>query len=290
MPERINLVKFAGMKTTASIVTHMTPPAQLEIALSCLRREEISRVYVVDNSPDESLRTVSESNGALYLHVENRGFGAGHNVAIRKAMAEGSSYHLVLNADVWWQDDVVSPLLSFMEANPDVGMSAPRIVYPDRTLQYSCRLLPTPADLLAKRFLPEWLTRKRMRRYLLADADHKKIMNPSYLTGCFLLFRIEALKSEGLFDERFFMYPEDIDITRRIHSRWKTIYYPRVEVVHAHEAASRTNRRMLRIHIANMIRYFNKWGWFFDSRRKESNRLLLDTMPRSAGDPERGRG
>lgn len=290
MPERINLVKFAGMKTTASIVTHMTPPAQLEIALSCLRREEISRVYVVDNSPDESLRTVSESNGALYLHVENRGFGAGHNVAIRKAMAEGSSYHLVLNADVWWQDDVVSPLLSFMEANPDVGMSAPRIVYPDGTLQYSCRLLPAPADLLAKRFLPEWLTRKRMRRYLLADADHKKIMNPSYLTGCFLLFRIEALKSEGLFDERFFMYPEDIDITRRIHTRWKTIYYPRVEVVHAHEAASRTNRRMLRIHIANMIRYFNKWGWFFDSRRKESNRLLLDTMPRSTGTPEKGRG
>lgn len=278
------------MKTTASIVTHKTPHRQLEKCLACLEKSSVDHVYIVDNSPDESLRAISEAFGAEYLHVENHGFGTGHNIAIRKAIEKGADYHAVLNADVWWSEDVFGILTAYMEANPDVGMSAPRILYPDGMLQYSCRLLPTPFDLIAKRFFPERVVRKRLRRYLLTEADHKKILNPSYLTGCFLLFRIKALEKEGLFDERFFMYPEDIDITRRIHEHWKTIYYPYAKVTHAHEAASYRKGKFLRIHIINMIRYFNKWGWFFDCKRKTANKRMIREMEKSGHNPETGRG
>ena len=103
-------------------------------------------------------------------------------------------------------------------------------------------------------------------------------MNVPYLSGCFMFFRISALQDIGLFDERFFMYPEDIDITRRMHEKYLTIFFPEVSIVHAHAAASKTNKRMLKIHIFNMIKYFNKWGWLFDLNRRNINKRVLEEL------------
>lgn len=82
----------------------------------------------------------------------------------------------------------------------------------------------------------------------------------------------------GLFDERFFMYPEDIDITRRMHRWYRTMFVPSVTIVHAHRAASYKNKKMLKIHMVNMIKYFNKWGWIVDKERSAWNRKLLDEL------------
>lgn len=76
----------------------------------------------------------------------------------------------------------------------------------------------------------------------------------------------------------FFMYPEDIDITRRMHEKYLTIFFPEVSIVHAHAAASKTNKRMLKIHIFNMIKYFNKWGWLFDLKRRNINKRVLEEL------------
>lgn len=278
-----------------SIVVHKTPASQLLNAVRCvLRSPAVGRVDIVDNSPDNNLQgelqgLLGEENRVRYRHVENRGFGAGHNISIRESLADGADYHLVMNADVDWQGDVLSPIVDFIDKHPDVGLLSPKIRYPDGMLQYACRMLPTPFDLFAKRFLPSWLTRKRMRRYLLADIDHDKEFEVPYLLGSFLFFRSQALKDVGLFDERFFMYPEDIDISRRIHRNWKTLYWPGVEIVHHHAAASRRNMQMLRVHFSNMICYFNKWGWLFDRERRRFNRRLLATAPRTSTPPP-GRG
>jgi len=78
-----------------------------------------------------------------------------------------------------------------------------------------------------------------------------------------------------MFDERFFMYPEDIDLTRRIHRKYRTVFYPEVSVVHQHAQGSYSNVKLLFIHIRNMVRYFNKWGWFFDKERREINNEIL---------------
>lgn len=71
------------------------------------------------------------------------------------------------------------------------------------------------------------------------------------------------------------MYPEDIDLTRRIHEHYLTIFYPEATITHVYGVASRKSLRMFMIHTINMIRYFNKWGWIFDSKRRFYNQRLL---------------
>lgn len=273
-----NTSETTDSQFSVSIVVHRTPYNQLQRAVESILRGHVFKIFIIDNSPDNSLARITQLSGKIeYRHVENKGFGAGHNIALREVAAlEG--YHLVMNADVCWDGDAITPLISFMEGNLDAGMVMPKVMYPDGDLQYTCRMLPTPLDLFAKRFLPPSLTKKRMERYLLASHNHDMPINCPYLLGSFLLFRNKALQECGLFDERFFMYPEDIDITRRIHEKWKTVYWPGVSIIHEHAAASRKSRRMLWIHISNMIKYFNKWGWFFDKKRRRFNSRLLKNI------------
>lgn len=264
---------------TASVVVHNTPQKVFLKTVDCLLKSEIDRIFIIDNSPSgeykNSLPTVDR---IIYLKTENKGYGAANNIAITRAKIMGSEMHLVLNPDVYWTGNVIISLVKEMEANPDIGLIAPKLLYPDGSLQFSCRMLPTPADLFAKRFLPARSSKKKMKRYLLKDYNHDISINCPYLTGAFLLFRMEALKECGMFDTKFFLYPEDIDITRRIHEKYKTVYYPEVTVFHDHAQASKKNLRMFFIHLANMIKYFNKWGWRNDALRKEFNDRLYGQL------------
>lgn len=263
-----------------SIVVHNTPEQQLEKAINCLQDSGVDKIFIIDNSGHQRLKEVSDKfNKTEYLKVENRGFGAGHNIALKKSIEQQADYHLVMNADVYWKGNIIQSIFQYMEENPDVGLISPKTYYPTGELQYTCRMLPTPQDLFLKRFLPSIVTKKRMRNYLLKDLDHNKEINCPYLLGSFMFFRITALKEIGLFDERFFMYPEDIDITRRMHEKYKTIYWPGVSIIHEHQQASKKNLKMFWIHSINMIKYFNKWGWMKDSKRKVyNNKLLIDNF------------
>lgn len=262
-----------------SIVVHNAPESQLRSVLKCVFNCRIDRAFVIDNGDVHNLKKIcNEYPRVEYMHVENRGYGAAHNIALRKSIVDGIKYHLVMNPDVVWSGDIITPIIDFMDKHPNVGLLSPQVFYPDGTLQYSCRRLPSPVDVFSKRFMPSFLTNRLMSRYLLEKIDHNKIINCPYLLGSFLFFRIDALKDVGLFDERFFMYPEDIDITRRIHRSWETVYWPKVSIIHDHNAESRRNLKMLFIHIKNMIKYFNKWGWFFDRERKEFNDRMTKSL------------
>ena len=94
----------------------------------------------------------------------------------------------------------------------------------------------------------------------MRDTGYNQIMDVPYLSGSFMLLRTSALKEVGLFDERFFMYPEDIDLTRRIGAKYRTIFYPEVSVIHHHEKASYKSVKLLIIHVWNIMKYFWKWG------------------------------
>lgn len=268
---------------SASIVVYNSPLPQLKRAVECILRAHPDKVWIVFNgSDDDYFRKMKEEIGTLHASIAvermgNRGFGAGHNLAIRKALEQGSDYHLVANADLWWEGDVITPMLRRLESDPQTGLIAPRTLYPDGSLQYTCRMLPSPAQLLLRRFLPRFFKRQD-DRYLLKDLNHSAPINAPYLLGCFMLFRSDALRKEGIFDERFFMYPEDIDITRRLHRRWFTLYWPEVTIIHEHARESRKNMRMLRIHAQNMARYFNKYGWLRDPERKAFNKALRHSV------------
>ncbi len=262
----------------ASIVLYGHSVAEIEPLICSLRQSRlVNEVYLIDNSPVRNDEFMSVQ--AVYIfNDKNIGYGAAHNLAIRQTIAQNIPYHLVINPDIEFDGKLLGELIGFMDENSDIGQLMPRVLYPDGGIQYLCKLLPKPTDLIFRRFLPRNWTRKSNERFELRKSGYDRIMEVPYLSGCFMLLRTEALKVVGLFDERFFMYPEDIDLTRRMHRSYKTIFYPGVSIVHHHAQASYQNVRLLGVHILNLIRYFNKWGWFFDKERKKVNRDTLEKL------------
>lgn len=264
---------------TISIVTYKTSVEELGMCLSSLTSSLVSTIYIVDNSNQRYISEFcSKYDNVEYIGSANVGYGAGHNQALRRALNTNAKYHLVLNSDVYFDPMVLNKLVEYMDAHTDVAQVQPNVVYPNGDMQYTCRLLPTPANLIFRRFLPKSMVEKMNERYMLKFNDHTKPMNIPYHQGSFMFFRLSCFEKVGLFDERFFMYPEDIDITRRMHKYYRTMFWPEVTIVHAHRAASYKSKKMLKIHMQNMIKYFNKWGWIFDKERKDWNKALLNEL------------
>lgn len=237
----------------------------------------ISDIFLIDNSP--SPNADFEKLPVTYIFTgKNLGYGAGHNVAIRETLKKNVPYHLVVNPDVAFEPEILKKIVDFMDKNTNIGLLMPKVFYPDGEIQYLCKLLPTPFDLIFRRFLPKSWTRKRTEKFEMRASGYDKVMDVPYLSGCFMFFRTEALREVGLFDERFFLYPEDIDITRRMRRKFRTVYYPEVSIIHQHAHSSYENFHMLWIHMFNMIKYFNKWGWFCDKERKVVNQEIMKQL------------
>jgi len=263
---------------SASIVAYKNSPDILSQAIgSFLENTNNSQLFVIDNSPSDDLRCLMNHPRITYIfNNRNVGFGAGHNISIRQILGQ-SKYHIVLNPDVYFDKNVIERLYNYMEGNPCVGQVMPKVVYPDGRLQHLCKLLPTPKTLFVRRFLNflKTPTKKENYHYELHVSGYNKIIDVPFLSGCFMFLRTNALEKSGLFDERFFLYTEDADLTRRIHKYYRTVYFPEVTVYHHHARKSYTNSWLLILHIQSAIRYFNKWGWFVDHEREIINQKTL---------------
>jgi len=214
-----------------------------------------------------------------YIFIgKNIGYGAAHNIAVRQTIEQNTPYHLVINPDISFNPNILATIEQFMDANHNIAHLMPKVYYPNGETQYLCKLIPTPFDLLFRRFLPESWTKKHTAKFELRVSGYDKLMDVPYLSGCFMFLRTEALKEVGLFDERFFMYPEDIDLTRRLTKKHRTVFFPNVSIIHHHAQSSYVNLKMLYIHITNMAKYFNKWGWIFDKERKIINKKTLEQL------------
>jgi hypothetical protein len=273
------------LRTTASVVLYNTPESLLNRLLGCVREASIcQQVYLIDNSPLPADLPAFHLPEVTYIRSNrNLGYGAGHNIALRKAM-EISDFHFVLNPDVYFVPGELMKMLQRMEQDLRIGQLMPKVTYPDGSIQYLCKLIPTPFDLIFRRFLPgpfKPLARKKLEHFELRFTGYDREMDVPFLSGCFMLFRMSSLRDIGLFDERFFMYSEDIDITRRMHTVHRTLYFPGSMIVHDHARASYSNGRMLWVHITNLIKYFNKWGWIFDKGRRRLNQATLTRLARS---------
>jgi len=262
----------------------------LPLVEELLRVKNLRKIYLLDNtepsySPKDGLtaQAVLQQRGLTAQAVsrklrymptgENMGYGRAHNIALRESAYYRTDLHLVMNSDIRVKAEDIDAMHDWMLMHPEVGQLMPKVLNPDGTQQYLAKRLPAPIDVFGRRFLPAWMIARRNRRYELRDMDLEKPVNAPYLSGCFMLLRTKAAVEAGLFDERYFMYPEDMDLTRTIHRNYLTLYYPAWTIVHAHARSSYKNKHMLRVHIRNMCLYFNKWGWLFDRERKLFNRL-----------------
>ncbi len=266
----------------ASIVLYHNKKEQLTKAINSFLNTDLKvKLYLVDNSSNDELKVLSEMDSRVeyIFNNANLGYGSAHNIVMRKSIEDGVSYHLVLNPDIYFSSGVLERLFEYMELNRDVGNIIPQVRYPDGEIQYLCKLLPTPTDLILRRFIPSksW-KEKRNEKYELRWTGYDKIMNVPSLSGCFMFLRCEVLKNVGLFDEHIFMYLEDTDLNRRIHSKYKTIFYPEVEIVHEYAKESYKSKKLLKYHIQSAIYYFNKYGWIFDQEREDLNQKALSKI------------
>jgi GT2 family glycosyltransferase len=266
-------------KLSASIVIYKSNRELLSHAInSFLASAPGADLYLIDNSPTDAARSLAVAPNIRYIfNGANLGFGAAHNLALKAVLANNSQYHVILNPDVYFSPDVIGKLWRFMESDPEIGLVAPKVLYPDGRLQHVCRLLPSPLTLIRRRLLHRFkgIYQKLNHDYEMHFTGYNRVMDVPFLSGCFMFLRVEALRTTGLFDERIFLYTEDIDLTRRLHRRYRTVFNPDVTIYHHHVRRSYKSLTTFLHHAGSAVTYFNKWGWFTDLEREEINRNVI---------------
>jgi hypothetical protein len=251
----------------ATIVTYRSNPDDVAAAVESFRQAALNGyIQIVDNaSPGNYAASLAKTVDAPVLNSgANRGFGFGHNFGLRHAPP--SRYYLVLNPDVVIHRGTLESLVEFLDANREVGLVSPRVLGPDGAQQWLNKRDPTVFDLAVRRFLPGafrhigWI-RHRMNRYVMRDRGYHDVVAVPYVTGCFMLFRTEMLRLAGPFDERFFLYLEDADITRRLRAFARAVYYPHAAITHKWSRGSHRSLKLTWVTMQSAVRYFNKWGW-----------------------------
>jgi GT2 family glycosyltransferase len=272
-------VDVADEKINVSIVLYNNDFAKIEALVESLNQnKKINKIFLIDNS--KHIEKKFEKLPVCYIfNNQNIGYGRGHNIALNQTLERYDiPYHLVMNADISFNPKILDEIIMYMSNNQDVGSLMPKIFYPNGKIQYLCRLLPAPIDLIVRRFLPSALMKKRVRRLELRNTEYNQILNVPHISGCFMLLRVNVLRSIGLFDDRYFLYLEDVDLTRRILTKARTIFYHQVSIIHEHRQGSYNSIRLLFVHIFSAIKYFNKWGWLFDKDRKKINEQTINQL------------
>ncbi|MFV5698710.1 glycosyltransferase [Flavobacterium sp. ZT3R17] len=267
-----------NIKITSCIVLYRNDITMLQNAIkSILKTGRMDKLFLLDNSPTDELKILATDSRIEYIHnPANPGFGASHNLAIQKAMTLDSKYHFIVNPDIYFEGDVVTPMVDYMANDITIGMMMPQILNEDGTIQNLPKLLPNPFSILKRKIKkPVRAYQKFINEYELRKVPKDIIYNAPVLSGCFTLLNLDAIKKVGMYDDSFFMYFEDWDLSRRMHQQYKTIYFPKVSVVHEYESGANINKKLFKIFVNSAITYFNKWGWFFDSERKKVNMEAL---------------
>lgn len=224
-------------------------------------------ILVVDNhSEDESIGFIRAQLSALpnVRIIEQRGnlgYGRGNNAGAAFARGE---YILILNPDNVLPPDGAEKLLTALKDDPNAGAIGPALVYPDGSIRPSARRFPSPRDLFQKRMFPiTWHAAYEEERQRL---DSAPAVDVDWLVGACLLMRNDLYKELGGFDERFFLFFEDIDLCRRIHARGKKVIYlsslkvlDRKGRLSGSSILSLITRRTTRIHLGSAVKYFWKW-------------------------------
>ncbi len=217
-------------------------------------------LYVIDNnSTDETVRLVKKHLNAHVTLIENKenlGFGKAHNLIIDGLT---SKYHLIINPDITMSDNVAARMAQYMDGHADIGILTPKVKFPDGTLQVLPKKNPRFMYLVARRVSLSALQKYR-RAYEMLEKGADSAFDIEFCTGAFMFVRTALLKKAGGFDDRYFMYFEDADLTREIRQFARAEYNPAFEVFHEWERAGSKSLKFFLIQIHSMIKYMIKWN------------------------------
>jgi GT2 family glycosyltransferase len=199
-------------------------------------------VFVVDNNSNDASQEMLKNDFPwvkLIANDRNRGFSAANNQALK--IAQGR-YALLLNPDTRLIDNSFKALVDFMDRYPQINSVAPQLVFPDGSLQRSCRHFPSLfIDLIESMYLNEMFPKSGFfNRYKMGDWDHSCLRPVDQPFGACLLFRRQDLLRLDFMDESFFMYYDEVDLCYRLKKSGGSIYYlPQVKVIHAANQSSK---------------------------------------------------
>ena len=225
-------------------------------------------IFVRDNGSRDGTPTLlaayAQRDKRIHLlgRADNIGFGRGHNEILR---SNAGSVHIICNPDIVVGQDFIDRSLAFLADYPDVGLMSPRMIDSGGNLQHSNRRHPTVLDLALRRFAPRALQSafaRRMERYEMADVGYQSIYDVPFCSGALMVCRRQALFDVGGFDDRYFLYFEDADLSRMMQQAgWRTVFNPAVEVTHGWQRGGHRSLRLAGVMTASAFRYFAKWGW-----------------------------
>ena len=223
------------------------------------------QTIVVDNASDDGSAEMVASD---YPYVEltdndkNIGYAAANNQALRAARAR---YKLLLNPDVTVKPGALPALLEFVQQHPSAAAVAPRLVYTDGRLQYSCRRFPTPDIILWEVFgLSRIAPRSRIfGKYRMPWWDYVETRQIAPPMASALLLNGDALDQIGPFDEDFPIFFNDVDLCYRLkQAGWEIWFTPAAEMIHEHGAStSQVKRQMIAESHRSFLRFYRKHYW-----------------------------
>lgn len=249
-------------KISICIVTYNNENNILSV-LSCIYKYSknfIIETFVVDsNSTDKTVELVKNHfpQVNLILLSQNKGFGSGHNQILNKL---DSDFHVILNPDITFNTNIFDDLSNYLQNNNDVAIVVPQILNVDGSIQDLPRCIPKFKYLISGRLERFGGIFKIWRdEYTCKGKNFDKPTQIDFCSGCFIMIKTEIFKKLNGFDERFLMYFEDADLTRRAKNYGKTMLHPKFFATHIWERTSSKKFKYLCIHFISMIKYFKKW-------------------------------
>jgi N-acetylglucosaminyl-diphospho-decaprenol L-rhamnosyltransferase len=237
---------MSGQLVTVSVVSHgqnaLVNQLLEDLAMHCAPG---LKVIITENVPDsEPLRLPQVRHEfEIIRNTRSKGFGANHNAAFARCRTE---FFCVANPDIRLKSDPFRPLAATLTARRASAV-APLVLSAQGSVEDSARHYPTFTSLVRKAFA------KGAKPDYAIDQGAIEV---DWVAGMFMLFNTEAYRALGGFDERYFLYYEDVDLCRRLRSSGnKVVYEPAVSVIHEARRASRRNPRLMRIHAASALRY-----------------------------------
>ncbi|WP_459870435.1 glycosyltransferase family protein [Endothiovibrio diazotrophicus] len=266
----VSLVTYhPDLELLGRVLVALTEAADRAVAAGVVERVGL---VLVDNGPGDHWCEALERLGRhwpqrlgeflLLSGQGNVGYGGGHNLA---SFAAPGDYHLVLNPDVLMEPEALVEGVRLLLRRADVGLVVPLVIDDAGCTGHLCKQSPTVWDLFLRGFAPAALRRRfaaRLARYTLADLPlERPVFGPPVVSGCFMLLRGATLRAVGGFDERFFLYFEDFDLSRRIARLSQVVLLPDMRIRHFGGGAARKGGAHIRMFVTSAWRYFGKHGW-----------------------------
>ena len=237
---------------------------QLQACLAELPPQVGYAVVVNDHHPGEAVDQLQAEADCFLTNCDNPGYGRAVNRLVLR-LGQLPPYIGVLNTDLSWQAGTFQQLLAWLQQHPQVNLAVPQILDEAGTPQQLCKQHPTVLGLFSRRFLPGWLKPNWLKRYdrwyVMSDQNYREVLEAPYLSGCCMLIRSEAFRRVGGFDERYFLYLEDADLTRSLARDGRCVHLPVAGVVHGWGRGNYRNLGLMAVNLISAWQYFRKWGW-----------------------------